>query len=719
MAPPRSRATSTVTSPDCPVRSERADPGQSGRSGAWTLDDQPGLIQHPISASSRVRPSAAATDLMSGATALGGIFSARAISFGVRPASLSSRTRSSNGSVGISHIMLRTGRARGSIVVISVSGVRRGYVRGAVQVAVIALDELKIPSKLKPLVDEIVAITDEVCLAVLDEEYADLARRAVAKLSRKRPSPLPSGRRTTWAAGVVYALGQVNFLSDRASEPCVTADQLSAAFGVAKSTMSSKARRVSDLLRISYFSPEFQRADVVAQNSLVWIIEVNGLAVDARHVPPDIQVEAFHRGLIPYIPALGPDGTAARAESESQVNGTPPVASAAAAPSEPAEVLARCSDLKRQLVEFARSARFSVQLDQVLRESSDGKAVGESDDINIIDHFILQRPLPGGGTVVETFVSARPDLTEADRQMLLGWREVVEGIFEIRERDGDAIIVVNLIDELTYRVWSNVGPGTLAPMEPGRFMIARIVPIDVGWVLSGMQHMYGASQRAVALEVAAELATGHPRLVFRNPEKVTKGWELAAKQRAMFIEFFGSDLVVVPGPEVASRINGFFTWYTRRALEEAGSAETSVDANVAASTPAFRVPAELASAPTVAVACDETEGLMLLANFGLVQEAFENPGLAADPDHRQAVLGYLKADSISAAPFRWLAARDPARASQLFQHLLKKTSFSWERDGEALLRKHKPWCFGARGNPPVTPLTGELARARRGERLTP
>lgn len=82
-------------------RRSRPDPGQSGRSGAWTLADQPGLVQHPISASSLVRPSAAATDLISGATALGGIFSARAISFGVRSASRSSRTRSSNCCVGM------------------------------------------------------------------------------------------------------------------------------------------------------------------------------------------------------------------------------------------------------------------------------------------------------------------------------------------------------------------------------------------------------------------------------------------------------------------------------------------------------------------------------------------------------------------------------------------------------------------------------------------
>ena len=163
----------------------------------------------------------------------------------------------------------------------------------------IALDELKIPKGLRPVVEEIAGITDSVCLSVLDEEYADLARRAVAKLARKRPSPLQAGRRATWAAGVVYALGHVNFLSDPASEPCVTADQLSAAFGVAKGTMSSKARQVRDLLRISDFSPEFQRADVAAQNPLAWIIDVNGLAVDARHVPPGIQAEAFQRGSSP------------------------------------------------------------------------------------------------------------------------------------------------------------------------------------------------------------------------------------------------------------------------------------------------------------------------------------------------------------------------------------------------------------------------------------
>lgn len=43
-----------------------------------------------------------------------------------------------------------------------------------------------------------------------------------------------------------------------------------------------------------------------------------------------------------------------------------------------------------------------------------------------------------------------------------------------------AVITANLIDELTYRVYSDAGPIALTPMKPGCFMIARIVPIGTG-----------------------------------------------------------------------------------------------------------------------------------------------------------------------------------------------------------------------------------------------
>jgi hypothetical protein len=352
------------------------------------------------------------------------------------------------------------------------------------EVAMIGLDELKIPKALRPVADDIVVITDRVCSAILDEEYADLARRAVAKLARKRPSPLSGGRRATWAAGVLCALGQVNFLFDPASAPYATAEQLSQAAGVAKGTMSGKAKHVRDLLRIGHFSPEFQRADVAAWNPLVWMIEVNGLVVDARRVPLEIQVEAFRRGLIPYVPELG---------SKDIPSGGAPAAGTPLAAAGMADMLERCSELKRQLVEFARSPRFSWQLDRALAEGQADEVADGTGFINITDHFILQHPLPDGRTVVETFVLEHPELAETDRHTLLGWRDVVEGVFEIRERDGDAIIGANLIDELTYRIYSNAGSDALAAIPPGCFLTTRIVPIGDDWMLSGAQQTFPAT----------------------------------------------------------------------------------------------------------------------------------------------------------------------------------------------------------------------------------
>jgi hypothetical protein len=39
------------------------------------------------------------------------------------------------------------------------------------------------------------------------------------------------------------------------------------------------------------------------KNPLMWMVEVNGLLVDLRDMPREVQEIAFEDGLIPYIPA--------------------------------------------------------------------------------------------------------------------------------------------------------------------------------------------------------------------------------------------------------------------------------------------------------------------------------------------------------------------------------------------------------------------------------
>jgi hypothetical protein len=173
------------------------------------------------------------------------------------------------------------------------------------------LADLRIPVAMRATAEQVIKLTDAVCADLLDEEYAGLARHVVAKLARKRPSPLQSGRPATWAGGVVWALGQVNFLFDRSTQPYATHVDLADAFGLSKSTLGQKAKQIRDMLKMTWVTPEFLRAERIDKNPGIWFIMVNGLAFDARELPVEIQVEAYLKGIIPYIPDLGRHGTAA------------------------------------------------------------------------------------------------------------------------------------------------------------------------------------------------------------------------------------------------------------------------------------------------------------------------------------------------------------------------------------------------------------------------
>lgn len=170
--------------------------------------------------------------------------------------------------------------------------------------------DLRIPVAMRPMAEKVIALTHAACADLLDEEYASLARHAVAKLARKRPSPMQSGRAATWAGGVVYALGQVNFLFDPDTEPHVRHDDVAAAFGLSKSTLSQKAKQIRDVLKMSWGNPEFLSARMTDRSPLIWWVQVDGLPYDARQLPVEIQVDAYLKGIIPYVPALGRDGTA-------------------------------------------------------------------------------------------------------------------------------------------------------------------------------------------------------------------------------------------------------------------------------------------------------------------------------------------------------------------------------------------------------------------------
>ncbi len=151
---------------------------------------------------------------------------------------------------------------------------------------------------------EIVLMTDVFCQERLDSEYRDLCRELTAALARKRPSPLNNGQIKTWACGIVYAIGSVNFLFDKSQSPHMCSDELCAWFCVATSTGGNKAKQIREMFNMFPFDEKWTLSSIVEKDPMRWMISVDGFIVDARYLPRAIQEEAYQKGLIPYVPKL-------------------------------------------------------------------------------------------------------------------------------------------------------------------------------------------------------------------------------------------------------------------------------------------------------------------------------------------------------------------------------------------------------------------------------
>ncbi len=370
-------------------------------------------------------------------------------------------------------------------------------------------------------------------------------------------------------------------------------------------------------------------------------------------------------------------------------------------------VLDRAAELKHMLVEYSEQPRYDRVWHEVLDRHANPDMLWDEHRIMALwDYLVLEHRLANGRTVVEQFVDAHPELSDQERAMLLGWRDVVQGPFEVQRRDGPALITHNLVDELTYRLRANAGPSVFRGVSRGSFLIARVVAVGDEWMLSGPTSVLRPRDRATAYQLAAEMSMRTPQAAYRNPDKLAMAWQHQQRHRENFIQCFGSDLVVVPGHEAAQQLDKF--WAYCRDNVTASDPPGGSDGG-ASSLPPTELPAEMVESETVALIFDREDGLGHYADYGLVQDAFANPDLLRRRRHRETVLSYLHDDSVPPTVLQRLAEQDTDKASVVFRRLLKRPQFNWRTDGEELLRKYKADQLARPRWPQFCPLNPRLA----------
>ncbi len=163
----------------------------------------------------------------------------------------------------------------------------------------------KPPSKVDAagVLQVIIGMIEQFCRDYLNDEYAVLCRELAEKLARKRPSPLLTSSPNSWASGIVRAVGWVNFLHDRSQTPHMRLGDIDAYFGIGESSGAAKLAAIRKMLKIHHLDPNWTLPSRLGDNPMVWMLEVNGMMMDVRDAPREVQEIAFNKGLIPYIPS--------------------------------------------------------------------------------------------------------------------------------------------------------------------------------------------------------------------------------------------------------------------------------------------------------------------------------------------------------------------------------------------------------------------------------
>ncbi|MCA9027416.1 MAG: plasmid pRiA4b ORF-3 family protein [Planctomycetaceae bacterium] len=157
----------------------------------------------------------------------------------------------------------------------------------------------EVPEALQPRFREIAVVVDRFCNQHLDSGYRDVCRRLLTCFCQPATG-IERGKPASWAAGIVYEAGQLNFLTDPSSKPYIKSDEIAKGCGVSAATMHNKGTAIRETLDLRRYDLEFCIPNRLQDHPLSWIMELpDGIIVDIQHLPEEAKQQLSVAGKIP------------------------------------------------------------------------------------------------------------------------------------------------------------------------------------------------------------------------------------------------------------------------------------------------------------------------------------------------------------------------------------------------------------------------------------
>ena len=137
--------------------------------------------------------------------------------------------------------------------------------------------------------ERIVNLIADFCAQKLNEEYLALADRVIKELAQTEPVPFMRGKPEIWAAGIIHALGSVNWMFDRSNKHYTPAADINSFFGTNGSTTSQKAMLIKDLLDMQQGDREFSTQDTIDNDPFAQFVMLDDMIVPMSMLSEELQ----------------------------------------------------------------------------------------------------------------------------------------------------------------------------------------------------------------------------------------------------------------------------------------------------------------------------------------------------------------------------------------------------------------------------------------------
>jgi hypothetical protein len=346
----------------------------------------------------------------------------------------------------------------------------------------------------------------------------------------------------------------------------------------------------------------------------------------------------------------------------------------------------RVENLKRELVKFATTGPLKDQYKfhrKLFFESGQPEDAHEAE--SVLDWFLFEWLDQDGAGSIDYFLDHKPNIDEADREILLDWLDSINSVFEIHAINERSLELKDLDGGECYTV--KISSRRL-PFKRGQLIVARLLPLKNEMIFSGLQFLMPNRESALAwLEMRRSFD------LLDSPEALERA---RREQVAAFCELFGCDELTV----ASSKLNSTLERFQRHLLTERRDPQTGLtpaekfkkELGQDLSVPDLpQIPEPLAGAGEVTILCDEFDGIVLLPDFNRFKRVFEaeEPDRQV-PDWRDLVWTYIKNPEIPIVAFERVAEKFPRRVEKAMRSLIGDKDFSLEHLYAVLLHYKQP-----------------------------